>query len=89
MAYVACLGGGNMRGALAGSDGVVVAVLARIRGLAVVQRYDIGLPAGAGGMTPLTQVSGDRVCSRLISCVGAVMTCRAAVGGLVVRKWYD
>ena len=50
MAYVASLGGGNMRGALAGGNGTVMAVLAHIRGLAVVQGHYIGLPAGTGRM---------------------------------------
>jgi len=51
MAYVASLGSGNMRGTLAGGDGAVMAVLAHIRGLAMIQGHYIGLPARTGGVT--------------------------------------
>jgi hypothetical protein len=51
MAYVASLGGGNMRGAFANSNGAVVTVFAHIRGLAMIQGHYIVLPAGTGRMT--------------------------------------
>ena len=40
----------------AAGDGAVVAVLTHISGLAVVQRYDIDIPTGAGSMTRLADI---------------------------------
>ena len=75
-----------MRRAFARSNSAVVTILAQVRGLAVIQRYDIGVPARAGGMTGLTDIGGHRVCWRLVSGVGASMTAGTRIGGLAVIK---
>ena len=89
MAYVASLGSGNMRGTLAGGDGAVMAVLAHIRGLAVVQGHYIGLPAGTGRMAGFTQISANRMRCRLVGGIGAGVTACAIIHGLVMWKWRD
>ena len=76
----------DVRRTFADSHRAIVAVLANIRGLAVIQWYDIGVPARAGGVTGLTDIGGHWMGWRLISSVGASMTAGTRIGGLAVIK---
>jgi len=56
VADLARFGGWDVSGPFAAGNGAVVAVLTHISGLAVVQRYDIDIPTGAGSMTGLADI---------------------------------
>ena len=85
--HVASLIGGNMSGTFPGCDTAVMAVLARIRGLRVIDGNHIRQPARPGGMAALAKISSQRMAGRLVSGVDAGMTTGTTVGGLLVREW--
>ena len=83
MTTVARLRGHDMGRAFAGGNGAVVTVLARVHGLAMIERYQHRNP-NVGGMTSLAEISGYRMGSGFVRRICAGMTCRASIGGLVM-----
>ena len=69
------------------SDSAIVAVLANIRGLAVIQRYHKGIPAWAGGVAGFADICGDWMRGRFVSGIRTGMTGGASVRGLGMIEW--
>jgi hypothetical protein len=89
MAYVTGLSRRYVIRILTGGNGTVVAVLAQVRGLAMVQGNYVGLPSGACGMTGFAHIGAHRVCGGFVRGVGPRVTGRAGIGGLIMGEWGD
>ena len=78
--------GWDVSGTFAAGDGAVMTVLTQVGGLAMIQRYDIGIPSRAGGMAGLANIGGHRMGSRFVGGVGTGMTGGTGIGCLSVIK---
>ena len=84
MTTVARGGGHYMVGAFAGGYSTVVAILAGIGGLCVVDGHDKRTPARTGGVATVAGVGGVWMGATLAAGGGAVVAAAALIGGLGV-----
>jgi hypothetical protein len=76
-------------GSFAGGDSAVVAVLAQVRGLAMVYRDYERSPPGAGGMAGFAHIGSYRVGGGFIGGVSPSVTGRAGISSLIMGERGD
>jgi len=78
-----------MRWTFSRRNRAIMTVFAQICSMAMIDRYYIGLPSRTSGMTDFAQIRGYRMSGGFVGGIGAIVTGRTRISGLIVGKRRD